>query len=270
MRITLISIALLMLLISCEQTVDVELPYDKQIVVNSFVGHRTIDMAWISKTLPVNEEFTAEKCFIDADVRIHWRDTSYRLVADYAELGYVLPVSDERWQGDSMRMTVDWDGLHAEATARMPRKPESIVMLWEPHDFDPEYGSLTAQVVCESGTVIWANANARGYFSAGTPMQFYGRYETVPNVGNNDVVTREFYVGGLSREEAEAAVDDSIFVEVFLADIDYERYLVEPSSRQDGPFGFGGKNPYFNVKGDGIGLFVPVCAVSQYVRLKIK
>ena len=47
-------------LIGCEEVVNVDLPYDKRIVVNAFLGRGSDTIVWLSQTLPVDAAVSVE------------------------------------------------------------------------------------------------------------------------------------------------------------------------------------------------------------------
>jgi len=258
---------------ACEQTVDVQLPYDKKIVINSFVG-RTVwdDHAWISKTMPFGEKVTNDNSVINnAIVKIHWRDTTYDLTYDASQRGYDLPPADNRWQGDSLTMTVDWDGLHAEATAKVPKEP----IIHEVFCYESINDTTVFRIVIDAsvypGIVTWSQDFGRDFPEVLSPMEFYENSPySLPMLSESDtnMIRIRQFVGWMYTDELQTG--DEIEITFWIADREYERYLMDRYSNGDeGPFGFGGSNPYFNVKGDGIGLFVPVLEFRQRVKVTV-
>lgn len=261
-NIFILFIATAFTLLSCEQTIDVDLPYERLIVVNTFVGRTMDSLAWISRTLPATEEATFENAAImDANVKMYWRDTVYQLSPMTSKRGFVLPPPDTRWQGDSMRMVVEWGGLRAESNARMPIAPTLTKVSVVPKKGDPDYRTIVVTLRTRPGCVIWLQ---RGFISrerAEPPMDTYNYYRVVPGdpEGPEQEVTIDtgdnYYLGP----------GGSIEVMVCTADAVYAKFLDEPRRNSDDPFSFGGASTFTNVGGRGIGMFVPVVSVIETV-----
>lgn len=58
-------------------------------------------------------------------------------------------------------------------------------------------------------------------------------------------------------------------IDVSQADIEYVKYLDRPRGGSNDVFGFGGSNPYFNVAGRGIGLFIGASSTGE-VRVPLE
>lgn len=251
----------------CEQTVDVELPYERMIVVNTFVGRTMDSLAWISRTLPATDEARYEDAAItDASVKIIWRDTVYQLLALQSRRGFLLPPPDPRWQGDSMRMVVEWEGLRAESVARMPIAPTIIDARVEPKLDNPEYRTIVVTLRIRPGCVVWLDPSNISEEGARPPMNEYPHYLVVP--GNPNDSELEVTVTTGDRYSLSPGGPVKVKVKVCAADLNYAQFLAEPNRRSDDPFSFGGARAYTNVTGHGIGMFVPVVSVSDSVGVK--
>ncbi len=250
-------------LLSCEQTIDVDLPYERLIVVNTFVGRTVDSLAWISRTLPATEEATFENAAImDASVKMYWRDTVYQLSAVPTRRGFLLPPLDARWQGDSLRMVVEWGGMRAESNARMPVAPTIIKVSVEPKKGAPAYRTIVVTLRTRPGCVIWLEYSRSSQERADPPMDTFLSYRVVP--------------GDPADPEQEITVDtgDNYYlgprvrafeVMVCTADAVYAKFLDEPRRDSDNPFSFGGASTFTNISGHGLGMFVPVVSVMESV-----
>lgn len=255
-----LAMALVLLLPGCEQTIDADLPYERLIVINTFVGTADDSLAWISRTLPATEEPTAENAAImDADVKLFWRDTTYQLPPLLAPRGYQLPKPDARWGGDSLRIVVEWQRLRAEATARMPVEPTFIKAEFIPSANEPSYTSLSVTFRTRPGCVIWVEGSRRG--PGTTPLSMYDFYRVIPG----DPTDAEQEVTMRVMNYFRLTPGDTIDLVVSIADRVYAQYLDDPNAEVDGPFSFGGAGAFTNVKGNGLGMFVPVVSVPATV-----
>ena len=255
-----LAICLILLLQACEQTVDVDLPYERAIVINTFVGRFIDSLAWVSRTLPATEEATfANAAILDADVAMQWRDTVYQLPPLTPKRGFVLPPPDARWQGDSMRMIVEWQGLRAESVARMPIAPtvEKTELIASDQ---PGYRFIRVTVRTRPGSVIWLQYLQRSeqFNTTGPPLSMYEYYRVVPGNPNNpeQSLVIDFTNGYFGRGNG-----GTVEILVCAADAAYAKFLDEPNRSSDDPFSFGGASSFTNVTGKGFGMFVPVVSV---------
>ncbi|MDZ4820259.1 MAG: hypothetical protein SGJ20_14925 [Planctomycetota bacterium] len=258
------AICLILLLQACEQTVDVDLPYERAIVINTFVGRSIDSLAWVSRTLQATQEATfANAAILDAVVTLQWRDTVYQLQPLTQKRGFVLPPPDPRWQGDSMRMIVEWQGLRAESVARMPIAPTVEKTELVASVDQPEYRVVRVTLLTRPGSVIWVQYVSRfdDFNTADPPLSMYEYYRVVSGNPSDPEVTlvidfTNYYIGRGSG---------SVDILVCAADAAYAKFLDEPNRNSDDPFSFGGASSFTNVTGKGFGMFVPVVSVAATV-----
>lgn len=255
-------------MLGCEQTIDVDLPYERLIVMNAFVGRSIDSLAWISKTLPATEEPTFDKAAImNADVKLFWRDTVYQLAPLASKRGFILPQPDARWQGDSMRMAVEWDGMRAESVARMPIAPIVTKAEFKPHPSEPDFRSLSVTLRTRPGCVIWLQymQGFDEFNAADPPMSMFNYYRVVPGNPNEAEVTITIdFSDGFFGPRGGGTVN----LLVCAADASYAKFLDEPNRNTDNPFSFGGARAFTNVSGRGIGMFVPVVSVLASIAIE--
>ncbi|MBI2793867.1 MAG: DUF4249 family protein [Ignavibacteria bacterium] len=246
------------ILTACEQVIDVELPYNKKIVVNAFVGDE-FGVAWISRTVPIGTDASSQSSAImDAEVKMKWQDSIYILGKNYSSNTFLFPTVDSRWQGDSLTLMIDWSGMHAASTARMP-KPSKIKKVYLKPGEDPyDVSYLYAVIEVDAGVVVWTDYSI--WRQPEAPMGF-GRIPFFFE-GDPDGVMREIEIYIMSNYN-DVQPGSEIELSVYTADRVYNQYLKNRYHNNNEPFTFGGTNPQFNVTGDGIGLFIPVSVQTQ-------
>lgn len=247
----------------CEQVLDVELPYEEKIVVNAFVGY-TWGVAWISKTMPIGMDVNRQSAAImDAEVRMKWQDSVYVLGKDYTGGSFTFPDADSRWLGDSLTLTVDWRGKHAESRSRMPELPIIKKVYIKPRQQQYSNSDIYAVVEARAGTIVWVEYGVARLPEA--PMAYRCCFFNVEGEPAGTTQEIDLYVMSNYNDYQPGT---EIELSVFAADRVYNRYLTERKMKHDDPFNFGGTNPPFNVTGDGIGLFIPVATQAQTLVLE--
>lgn len=261
-----VSTLVVLLCVGCEQTIDVDLPYNKLIVINTFVGGEIDSLAWISRTLPAIEKPTYENAAImNAVANMYWRDTVYPLVAIPSKRAYALPPGDARWQGDSLTMVVEWEGLRAESKARVPIAPSFVSARYEQ---DPVYsfdGTLFVTLRTRPGSVIWFEPSGSNQSQRRPPMTMYEYYRLIPGRPEDPELEVTVSSGNFYFFNDRS---DTLHITMYAADAAYARFLDEPSRNNDDPFSFGGATTYTNIQGQGIGMFVPVVSVPLVIPIR--
>lgn len=255
-----VGVAMLMLT-ACEQTIDVELPYQERIVVNGFVGME--EATWgipptihITRTLPpLDQTDTARMRIDDVEAVITHRGADYPLAKGSHTL-MRLPVESSQWAGDSVTLRVRGGGMTAFSTTYIPKRPEIVSATVV--DFTTDWGEtikgIQINVRAEAGSCVFATSTDAPFSSYGNyPMSLWQVPVVVP--GQRGSGTTDIVLGVPLRYRFDSG--DSIQVTIYAMDGVYERYRSSyaPGS---GPFSSGGANPLFNVTGDAIGMFVGV------------
>jgi hypothetical protein len=251
---------------ACEQTLDVDLPYEKKLVVDGFIIADSSDVVYtrsisLTKTIPVlDDPNTAIKDVLDGRIWIDDGDTTIELKSVVSQRLFENPRAVGTWYGRTITATAQGEGLTAVATTRIPSQPEvlSIQLVDTLTSWGSAEKALVMRIVVDGGTVNWIGSDSRGVYA--TPMSLYDAvYASAKQSFEKDTMVIRSRLYNLYGE-------DSVNVAVYSADGIYLRYLQSPYGDGSDPFGFGGVNPFFNVGGDGIGLLIGVAAVHRKVE----
>lgn len=255
-----VGVAMLMLT-ACEQTIDVELPYQERIVVNGFVGME--EATWgipptvqITRTLPpLDQTDTARMRIDDVEAVITHRGADYPLAKGSHTL-MRLPVESSQWAGDSVTLRVRGGGMTAFSTTYIPKRPEivSATILDSTTSWGETIRGIQINVRAEAGSCVFATSTDAPFSPYGNyPMSLWQVPVVVP--GQRGSGTTDIVLGIPLRYRFDSG--DSVQVTIYAMDGVYERYR-SSYAPGGGPFSSGGANPLFNVTGDAIGMFVGV------------
>jgi hypothetical protein len=258
-----------LLISSCEQTIDVDLPYARRLVFNGFIiadsgTIRTAGMG-LTKTVPVLDVIDSANVVVnDAKMWIRSEDRRLLMTRSSDPKYFMFPEVVETWQGRTVTVIAEGEGLTASATTRIPLSPRllSTEIGDTVYPWGDAYNVVKASIEVESGTVAWCESYA--FYSATffNPLDWqWGVTSSVQHASGLDtiVVRREVYISDTT---------EYLYIDIFCADGIYQRYLQSPYGDASDPFGFGGVNPYFNVEGYGIGLAIGVAAIRRRVAVR--
>lgn len=261
---TIVSLLVLVLL-GCEQTLDVDLPYDKKLVLNGFIlvdstrvnDTRMIVPIMVTKTMPTLfsgplEDFAvngAKLAIIVDGQEYPCRFSSNRF--------FTTPDESQTWFTRTAKVVAQGEGMYAEAYTRIPSEPKiiSVDHVDSTMPWGSTYTLLRFRTVLEGGTVAWVELSneVRGLdvvFPMGMPNDY-----VISNAHESTMDTVDLWMSLWQLDR-----NTTITYRVSVADPAYARYLRSPMGDDSDPFGFGGSNPHFNVSGDGIGLMIGVAA----------
>jgi len=263
----------MLVLAACEQTIDVELPYQERIVVNGFVGRE--EATWgipptvhITRTLPpLDQTDTSRMRIDDVEAVITHRGTEYRLAKGSHTL-MRLPAESSQWAGDSVILRVRGGGMTAASTTYIPKRPEIVSA--NVVDFTTDWGEtikgIQLNIRAEAGSCVFTATTERfssyGYYPMSLPMSLSQVPVVVP--GQRGTGMTDIVLDVPLRYRFDSG--DSVQVVLYAMDGVYERHR-SSYAPGGGPFSSGGANPWFNVTGDGIGMFVGVSFMTTTVGI---
>jgi hypothetical protein len=261
-------LAAIALLVACEVPIDVELPHTERLVIDGFIGleHSSAELR-ILRTLPPLAKIDIAKMTVsDAAAAIEWNGVSYPLVRNDDSITFALPTESSTWHDGVARLVVTGLGKTATSTTRIPRRP--VVVGTTVVDSTSDFGFPTTfvfiDVEVDTGSVIWSTDQQVQWSSNRRPLSNYGFKDVVHGTGSSPRTRLRMIGYGIES----FALPDSVTITVFSADPLYDRYLRSPYGGSDGLFGFSGTNPFFNIDGEGIGLFIGVSSTTVTVKLK--
>jgi hypothetical protein len=246
--------AILALLIfsACEKTLDdTVIPYVEQLVVFSVLEPGTQDLQLqISKTVPVLGVYNPEDAIISnvkgfiTDGKNTW-NVVYVSGVNYEVKGF------EGVPGQSYELFLEWQGKKVNSVTTIPNPTEiyadNYYLFYEPPTWEwDDYGSYYLMGhLAGSRNYVYQTYYENDYYS------YYGDYFTLPS-GRSVVTLEEFW------DRYENLIQRKYELTLSITDIAYYDYLEELSGNNDDFdfFSIGGLNVDWNVKGEGIGMFV--------------
>jgi hypothetical protein len=258
----------LAVLTSCEVPIEVELPHTERLVVDGFIGlEPDFSELRVLRTLPPLAKVDISKMVVPGlSAVIEWKGASYPLVVNADSSTFTLPLDAPSWDDGIARLVVRGAGKSATAQTRIPKRP--FVVNSRVVDTLTQWGTtarmLLVDLEVDTGTVIWTT-DEYGYWRGDQrPMSNYGRKEIAPSTGLNGRTIMRLMASSWESYSA----PDSVTVTFTSADAIYDRYLRSPYGGGEGLFGFSGVNPYFNLSGDGIGLFIGASSTKIWVKVR--
>lgn len=254
-------------LASCEVPVDVDLPHTERLVVDGFVGLTSDNSELrVLRTLPPLSKVDVSKMIVpDASVRIEWKGNVYPLERSADSTTFLLPDASTSWDDGIARLTVKGAGKTATASTRIPKRP--AVLSTRVVDTISTYGAPTTYLLVDlevdTGTVVWST-DEYSFTGDRRPMSHYATKQIAPSSSPSGRSTMRL----VAFESYNGFMPDSITISIFSADHVWDRYLRTPYGGGEGLFGFSGTNPFFNITGEGIGLFIGASSTKIGVRLR--
>jgi hypothetical protein len=274
---------------ACQQGVGVvlDLPHDEKIVVRGLlVAGEPLSDIQISRTLAPLEVFSYDKVFVsDADVRVSTGDTTYVLVLQTNSTTASVPRS--LYQARSVRVvagrryniTVRWRGLRAEAatTVPLPAQIESSRLVMA---VVPTQGALqgnTSSTALDTVLVVESTIRPRpgdvyriGAELTGTTTATRGAGDAVlipANLSSSNLsplVLRTESWRGVARWLPFPATTITSIIQTFDTDF-YQHFLTRNRGGQPDLLNPSGPNIEWNVRGDGLGMWVGMAVARQRV-----
>jgi len=288
MRALLLSLVLAAAAIGCENVVPADdLPYVDHIVINAFLrAGQPIDSIMVRHTLPLSGAYDAEQAALpNATVVL---SVEGRVIpVSYTGNGKFIDPNHELVQsGKTYSIDVQWNGLHAYASTRIPQAPLLLSHSLLDIRFDTEYyhtyygtvdtfitfgGNVNLVIQPEAGMTYTLSKDSivdpsgrpsGGYFDYGVSYRNFRLAMDVDSTGRIPLIQHLYLDSHQSSY--------TIVSEVDAADETYYQFLRTYENHDDGEiFGAGRSNPKWNVRGDGIGLFIGTAVTTAkftYVR----
>lgn len=265
-RITAALLALVVLT-SCEVPIDVDLPHTERLVVDGFIGLSPDESELrVVRTLPPLAKVETSKMIVpDASASIEWKGTMYPLQRSPDSTTFILPDESTSWDDGVARLVVKGAGKTATVSTRIPKRP--LILATRVVDTIYTYGTpvtyILVDIEVDTGTVVWST-NEYDHYGNSRPMTHYAPKQLAPSYGTSGRATTRLEV----YSSFYGSVPDSITINICSADPIWDRYLRSPYGGGEGLFGFSGTNQFFNITGDGIGLFIGASSTKVGVRLR--
>lgn len=247
---------------ACEEIADPDgLPYVERLVVQATVSpNEALDSIFIRRTLPLTGRYDSVKAMLsDVIGSVEVDGQSYPLVymgeSRYAAEGLVGE------SGKTYKLSAEWHGKKVTATTTIPFPAviESVTARRVDWQGQPQYNNYDS---------IGAIVQPRGNEVYG--LEIYARYGSSYNYHSIINLNYEEVVRRASQTESDGKVH--LIYDGYPRDLDlkntrltvysfdapfYDFYFSFYSSRDGDDFFFGGGQPvYWNIQGDGIGIFI--------------
>lgn len=252
---------------SCEVPIEVDLPHTERLVVDGFIGLSPdqSELRVVRTLAPLARVDVTKMIISDVTATIEWKGTVYPLTRNIDSVTFALPQESTTWEDGTARLTVKGAGKTTAALTRIPKRP--VILSTRVVDSISDYGSqvtyVFADIEVDTGTVVWSTDQYDSYYTNERPLYHYGFKDIAPGGGTTGRVKIRTMAWSQSY-----SVPDSVELTFYSADPVWDRYLRSPYGDGGGLFGFSGTNPYFNLSGDGIGLFIGVSSAKVGVRLR--
>lgn len=263
-------------LASCEEVLDVELPYEQRVVLNHFV--LLADGIAAADTQSVRNQFELTRTINvnGDDSELNVRDASVILtskrgsvIANQKEPGrYEYNPHQIAGYGDSVSITVRSGEMTATSATFIPKPPRlDTATSYVQRAGQEGFGEYVyhIEIIPDSNTVYYIFSGGRfnpeegvAYLLPGN-VYMYGDDKPKQTANGNVLLVGSTYTGTDA---------DSINIRVYAVDKTYQRFLDSRFGNNDISFGFGGTNPYFNVKGAGIGAFYGMTTKRFTLKLR--
>lgn len=264
-------VGILAALSSCQVPIDVELPHTERLVVDGFVGLSSDDGELrVLRTLPPLARVNISDMLVpDAVVSLEWQGAqsgTFTLERNPDSATFALPKESESWQDGIAVLRVQGIGKTATATTRIPGRP--VVIRTRVVDSVSDYGAkmkfVLADVEVDRSSVVWTRDEFM--FSGDTrPLAGYQQWTVAPSDPASSSSRTTMRIVAYDNTYLEP---DSVTITIMSGDPSFERYLRSPYGSGESIFGFSGVNPWFNVQGDGIGLFIGASSTKIKVGLR--
>lgn len=268
---SIVSLFMIVTLAGCEQVVTIDVPYREQLVINTFIGQDDTARIQIQRTLPTGVQPTFENSVVlGGQVTLTWNGQTMPLTEDRSTGTYALDPAAILPEQVPISIDVRSGSLHAVSTTTIP-SPVDLVSI---DAVDTTWSSglrgkrIVARLRLQPSMIAWMTTKSTSRFIEPMP--------TTPFlVDDNDLAdtagqkpdgiielrSRSIYTN------VSTSGPDSLDVSIWVAERPFLDF-VESKEGGFNPFGFSGRNPKFNVTGDGIGAFFGARKITRRVRIK--
>jgi hypothetical protein len=282
----LLAMTVVLCVSACEQIIPADgLPYADHIVVHGvLIAGQPIDSISITHTMPLTLAYDRQGASIpDADVRVSVDGRSIQLA--YIGDGYFSDTTGVVVNaGKQYSLDVQWNGLHAAASTVVPEPPVADSAKLGPRQvYYYDYGGygLDSSVqypllvhVHSEGDIAFSMRDDSDvvYFDTTHRTQHYHAGEGFSYVQLPPADSSTFWLeSGYQWGGTYFPIVDSIKMLTTIGSFDKAYYYFLRTSdnyRDNSPFANAGKNPQWNVHGDGIGFFVGESTAQFYLSFK--
>lgn len=259
----LLSLLVIITLTSCEQTVtNVELPFKEQLVIKCIMDSGDlVDSVLITRTLPPLEIYDPNKALVK-DAKVVISDGTNNFELSFAN-GYYNSSNLIAEFGKTYTLTVEWKGKKATATTFVPNPVEISKIEYEINkktDTWSEWFEINIFSMIKPVKNVVFNSGYVMYDQGFNSYNFYNisREIDVNSAGFCKVSFFNGYFGELmDTNKVKQFFKDYVYV-LCSYDAQFYPYFITRYNGQSGDEIFGGSsnNIQWNIKGDGIGLFL--------------
>ncbi|MFA6569899.1 MAG: hypothetical protein WCT77_01545 [Bacteroidota bacterium] len=273
----LIILGISLALSSCEETIEgVTMPYVEQLVIQGVLEKGKTAEVRISKTMPPLSNPTIEDAEIKNAVAFITVD-SIKYTLNYTSKGYYKNDSLSIVSGKNYNLEVSWNGKKATAVTTVPEEPvitnleRKVIQNNAPYGYmmyNIQYFAIVSaqkNTVYLGGRTDFANGNLLGM---SYPYNSASMLDAGATDNNLKILLISDYsdTDSLYYERDNSYYYSGIFVESY--DPQFNDYYKTHNNGQGGNdiFGMQGTNVKWNIKGEGIGLFIGRAVVNKMLK----
>ncbi len=254
------------ILFSCVEVIEnPNLPFEERIVVYGILEPNVPLELFINKTIPALTEYPSFSILRDANVQIESEGRIYVLyVKDsvYPNIVESFFTSDELiiQEGKTYNLTVNWRGKTVKSTTHIPPKPIAT-SVWNSDTSNSDLAFMQA---------FRTNISAKNVPN-GIIMGILADKDTIKPFNDLFFIDNPYELMDYNLSQDSTIISFSRgFDDPFYNSYPYARLIafdpafllyyrtLDGRNNNDGIFGGGGRNPIWNVTGDGLGLFLGV------------
>jgi hypothetical protein len=241
------------LIVSCQETVSTNgLPYTELIVISGeLIAGESISNIYITRTLPPLDNYYLDSALItDAKAYLELNNTKYELKFNSFSKTYycdsIIPKV-----GDKFKINVYWNGHNANGITTIPDKVDSVYNIkTEIKEIVDNYGYQFSQLIISA--FIKSSKNVVIY-SGTNDFETYNSKFFVHKLNQNFNSNLLLFTSDYYTSEY---IADTLIIGTFDLDF-YDYYTTKNNGNQnDDAFSINADFIKWNIKGDGIGLFI--------------
>ncbi len=250
-------------LLSCEQTVtNIELPYLEQLVVNCVLQNGdVVDSLRLERTLPLLEKYDEDKALVkDAKVEISDGENNYTL---YYQNGFYKNDSLIATSGKKYSLKIEWKGKKATANTFVPNPveiPELNYTIEKSSDTWADWYNLKVYCLIKPTKNVVYNSGWGSSYHGSQSYSFYNILREIDTDAQGYCKVNFLDISFMEKIDStniKKFLKDYLFI-LYSYDVQFYQFYITSNNGRSGDEIFGGNsnNIIWNVKGDGIGLFI--------------
>ena len=244
---------------------------ERMVVEGMLVDGRTVDSIKFSRTLPLTEKYTWQKAMlttVTAEIRVDGATYPLRHIGNGKyDVPGLLPQS-----GKTYSLTAEWNGMKISATTMVPVPAtiDTVILDKRRYTWSPDYEYYYATILFRPVDAnVYRTATLRPYnFDRDTISQQFGPYDYVAQRKDTTDDGRVHIGEALHMIYDTTRMNRYNFLLTSLDNQYYDFFMTFSKYQGDNPFGNGMQLIHWNVKGDGMGLFIGTSSSRKTIMVK--